>query len=195
MRHRQRDRVLQLVRDHDGAVDAAELAGVLGLHQTTVRFHLDALCDQGAVARTRVRHAGVGRPRTGYVAVQGRLDYRALAEVLALEFGESAPQRRQRAQRAGQRWAQRMLAGPAATGADRVTMTAETFDRMGFTPQLTGRTLALHSCPVRDLARSHPEVACALHLGLLRGLLGTPRAELEPFAGPDLCLATVGRDE
>ncbi|MBO0863942.1 MAG: winged helix-turn-helix transcriptional regulator, partial [Mycobacterium sp.] len=83
-RNRQRQRILELVREHDGAVDAAELARRMGLHVTTVRFHVDALCDEGLVERTRITRAGVGRPRTGYLAVQERLDYRSLAEILAL---------------------------------------------------------------------------------------------------------------
>lgn len=202
-RNRQRERVLQLVRNHDGAVDAGELAEVIGLHLTTVRFHLDALCDEGAVARTRIKRTGVGRPRTGYVAVQGRLDYRAFAEVLALEFGDTAAQRRQRAQRAGQRWADRIVADEAAAATldHRIAATAEVFERMGFAPELTActggeQTIRLHGCPVRDLAHSQPEVTCGIHLGLLRGLLGGDtdpdvHAELEPFVQPELCLAKV----
>lgn len=94
-------------------------------------------------------------------------------------------------------------------------MVASVFARMGFGPELTPavtstagtqQTLRLHACPVRDLARAHPEVGCALHRGLLQGLLTnttategrakkSPRsalqAELEPFVEPDLCLARV----
>jgi predicted ArsR family transcriptional regulator len=94
-------------------------------------------------------------------------------------------------------------------------MVATVFGRMGFGPELTPaatstagtqQTIRLHACPVRDLARAHPEVACALHRGLLQGLLTNaaaaegrtkkaPRsalhAELEPFVGPELCLARV----
>src|SRR5438270_891426 len=82
LRNRQRERVLRMVREHDGAIDAVELASRIGLHVTSVRFHLDTLCDEGAIKRTRLNRAGPGRPRTGYVAVEERLDYRTLAEVL-----------------------------------------------------------------------------------------------------------------
>ena len=59
-------------------------------------------------------------------------------------------------------------------------MVASVFARMGFGPELTPaatstagtqQTIRLHACPVRDLARAHPEVGCALHRGLLQGLL------------------------
>jgi predicted ArsR family transcriptional regulator len=94
-------------------------------------------------------------------------------------------------------------------------MVASVFARMGFGPELTPaarstagtqQTMRLHACPVRDLARAHPEVGCALHRGLLQGLVTKPRAidgrarkqpqsaleaELQPFVEPDLCLARV----
>ena len=228
-RNRQRERVLELVREHDGPVDAAELAARLGLHVTTVRFHLDALCSEGTVERTRITRAGVGRPRTGYLAVRERLDYQSLAEILALELGDTADKRRRRAEAAGRRWAERIASGsarervaalnvsdsvrPRKTLEGQAAMVATVFARMGFGPELTPAatsragsqlTIRLHACPVRDLARAHPEVGCALHRGLLQGLLASPasegrstaprpvmQAELEPFVEPGLCLARV----
>ncbi|MBS9535548.1 transcriptional regulator [Mycobacterium sp. M1] len=225
-RNQQRERVLRLVREGDGAVDAGEIAGQMGLHITTVRFHLDALCEEGAVARTRIKRDGVGRPRTGYVAVRDRLDYRSLAEILALELGDTVAERRERAERAGERWAGRIIAnataesddpGPDCTDSadDRADMIAEIFERMGFGPELAPaaepgadgkreRTIRLHGCPVRDLARTHPEVSCGMHVGLLRGLLHAQtgagdgdrlRAELDPFVEPELCIARVVTDD
>ena len=236
-RNRQRERVLQMVREHDGPVDAVELGSRIGSHVTTVRFHLDALCDEGAIVRTRMNRASVGRPRTGYRAVEERLDYRVLAEVLAMELGQTAEERARRAQHAGQRWADRITVGSpgeAVVGQD-VTDTAEVgdpldrgaviatevFERMGFVPELAAasepsaslsadsdqivareRIIRLHACPVRDLARAHPEVACGVHVGLLRGLLAKAEAaddqpnthpamsaRLEPFVEPELCVA------
>lgn len=227
-RNQQRERVLRLVRDHGDAVDAAELAAEMGLHVTTVRFHLDALCEEGAVARTRIKRSGVGRPRTGYSLVRERLDYRSLAEILAMELGDTVAERRERAERVGERWAARIMAdepadaaddraGRAAGSADADDQTeriAAIFDRMGFGPEVASvsdsgegrreRTIRLYGCPVRDLAHTHPEVSCGMHLGLLRGLLGadgtpgcgaTLRAELDPFAEPELCIAKVITDD
>jgi predicted ArsR family transcriptional regulator len=222
-RNQQRERVLRLVGAAAGAVDATEIAEQMRLHVTTVRFHLDALCEEGSVARTRIKRDGVGRPRTGYVAVRDRLDYRSLAEILAMELGDTTAERRQRAERAGRRWAGRILASDDSAGPvesngtapgsgvdDHAGRIAGAFERMGFGPELTaaadvgdGRrecAIRLHACPVRDLARSHPEVSCAMHLGLLRGLLnagGTAggksalHAELDPFVEPDMCIAKV----
>ena len=206
-----------MVGEADGAVDATEIAERMSLHVTTVRFHLDALCEDGSVARTRIKRDSVGRPRTGYVAVRDRLDYRSLAEILAMELGDTPAERRERAERAGRRWAERILSGsdsapsadpdksgPAGDIDDAADRVAEIFERMGFGPELSaaGRNdgrrecaIRLHACPVRDLARSHPEVRCGMHLGLLRGLLNghDAAAELEPFVEPEMCVARIHR--
>jgi predicted ArsR family transcriptional regulator len=228
-----------MVREHGGAIDAVELSSRLKLHVTTVRFHLDALCDEGAIERTRMNRDGVGRPRTGYRALEERLDYRILAEILAMELGETVQTRARRAQRAGQQWAARIVdsqgeavAGQDGTNAAKASdpldrgavLAAEVCNRIGFDPELAAesepsaslstdreqvlgreRVIRLHACPVRDLARAHPEVGCGLHLGLLQGLLdhaatagGHPddedaalSARLEPFVEPELCIARL----
>jgi predicted ArsR family transcriptional regulator len=189
--------VLQLVREHDRAVDAAELASRTGLHVTTVRFHLDALCDDELIVRTRMKLPGRGRPRIGYLAVEEPLDYRVLAGVLAMELGQTVETRGRRAQHAGQKWAARIpdvdgwTAEPAAQTTtaddedplDRAALRAvAVFRRMGFAPELADpakggsknrreKTIRLQACPVRELALAHPEVGCGVHLGLLQGLL------------------------
>src|SRR5689334_13228182 len=144
-----------MVREHGGAVDAVELASRLKLHVTTVRFHLDALCDEGAIERTRMNRDGRGRPRTGYRAVAERLDYRILAEILAMELGETVETRARRAQRAGVQWAERIadsqpeaVGGPGGTDAaaagdslDRgAVLATEVFDRMGFDAELAAES-------------------------------------------------------
>ena len=238
-RNRQRERVLQIVREHGGPIDAVELASRTKLHVTTVRFHLDALCDEGTIERTRIYRDGVGRPRTGYCAVEERLDDRRLAEILAMELGETVETRARRAQRAGQQWAARItdsrgepVVGRDGTNAAEVgyrldrgaVLATEVFSRMGFDAKLAAeseplsslsadseqvlgreRVIRLHACPVRGLARAHPEVGCGLHLGLLQGLLdhaaaagGHPdnedaalSARLDPFVEPELCIARL----
>lgn len=205
---RQRDRVLELVRAHEGPIDAQELAHATGLHVTTVRFHVDALCESGMVQRVRMARNGVGRPRTGYEPTAQRVDYRALAEVLALELGSTPAARSGRARQAGRRWAGRLAQGePAAGGAsalDRSTAAvAEAFAAMGFVPvpradvdpdagESEVRELELCACPIRGFAREHPEVACQVHAGLLEGLAqGGVQVALSPFVEPELCVARL----
>lgn len=67
---RARRRVLAAVRREGGAVTVSALSDGLGLHVTTVRFHLDHLADAGLV---RAEHSSAGgrrgRPATLYRAV------------------------------------------------------------------------------------------------------------------------------
>jgi predicted ArsR family transcriptional regulator len=153
---------------------------------------------------------------TGYAAVEERLDYRVLAEVLAMELGKTVQTRGERAERAGGRWAARMMAARGEDDDHGDTIEADTddaldraagrasqvFTRMGFAPELADaaggeRVIKLHACPVRELARAHPEVGCGLHRGVLRGLVDNRAhdpamsARLEPFVEPELCLARV----
>ena len=53
---------------------AAELAGTVGLHVTTVRFHLDQLVAAGLVESAVRREGGAGRPRKVYTVAPGSLD-------------------------------------------------------------------------------------------------------------------------
>lgn len=143
-----------MVREHEGAVDAAELASQIGVHVTTVRFHLDALCDDGAITRTRMNRPGAGRPRTGYLAIEERVDYRTLADVLAMELGQTVQTRARRAQHAGHEWAVRMAASRRAGTGDgghtpesddddaldhAAARTTDAFARMGFGPSWSRR--------------------------------------------------------
>ncbi|MEV4838785.1 ArsR family transcriptional regulator [Nonomuraea sp. NPDC049486] len=74
------------------------------------------------------------------------------------------------------------------------------FAEMGFDPEPTGDgRILLHGCPFRATARSHPEVVCAAHRGLLRSAVelldpGAPGLELHAFVRPELCVITAGGD-
>lgn len=57
-------------------------------------------------------------------------------------------------------------------------------------------SVTLHDCPFHSLARSHPDVVCGVHRGLLRGALeavGEAGAgvSLRPFTGPRTCQAVL----
>ncbi len=60
--------------------------------------------------------------------------------------------------------------------------------------------LVLHNCPFRELVDRYHEVACAVHRGLIEGVITPPgsadpvlRVELTPFVSPGQCL--VGLSE
>jgi predicted ArsR family transcriptional regulator len=71
-------------------------------------------------------------------------------------------------------------------------------EEVGFRPSSRpapqGTVIELHHCPFRQVATAHPDVACNLHLGLIRGALeqldaGVHADRMEPFVTPELCRA------
>jgi predicted ArsR family transcriptional regulator len=116
------------------------------------------------------------------------------------------------AEEAGRRWGRALTERSSATvagsptsectGAPYVAAATERivalFDEIGFEPRArataAGAVIDLNRCPFAHLAQAHPEIACSVHLGLMRGALeslGAPvRAHrLEPFVTPTLCRA------
>lgn len=58
------------------------------------------------------------------------------------------------------------------------------------------RATQLRRCPVLDLARRHPDIVCASHLGMVQEILGDTgiepeRIRLVPFARPGACMLYV----
>ncbi|MEP6562689.1 MAG: hypothetical protein ABJD68_16640, partial [Nakamurella sp.] len=129
--------------------------------------------------------------------------YRPLAALLAANLGPTPRTRRRRAEKAGRDWAANLIpATSTATNPDEAAhQIVDLFIELNFDPELadpapgTGeREIKLRACPYRDVAREHPDVVCAIHLGLLKGALtqlGNPptTVRLVPFVKPHLCLA------
>ena len=87
---------------------------------------------------------------------------------------------------------------PVLTPAQASDVLVDRLGRLGFVSRSvasrTGRRIDIRPCPFLDLARAHPEIVCAVHRGLMTGVLegtGAPLevADLEPFARPDRCVA------
>jgi len=201
-----RRQLLRLLRRSDTPLDVYELAAATGLHVTTVRFHLDGLARANKITAQKAPRTTPGRPRTVYAirTEESSPDgYRPLAAVLAAHLGPTPGSRRRRAERAGREWAAELIppvdrAGDVDDAARRIT---DLFAEMNFDPELVDpapdsgeREIRLRACPYREVAVDHPEVVCALHLGLLQGALGrlgqTPTAgRMVPLVKPHLCLA------
>lgn len=84
------------------ALSAQELAEVVGLHLTTVRFHLDQMVDAGLLTEVRAAPSGgAGRPRKLYsvpaVPMQAPTEpqaleaYAALSEIMTRAAGQTSP--------------------------------------------------------------------------------------------------------
>lgn len=187
--------------------DAQDLAGTLGLHVSTIRFHLNVLARAGMVSSRAQPRATTGRPRTVYTATRRATDgaqsgYVALSGLLAAHFGDTPQVRAERAERAGRHWAAELAADHAIPSEVKAPEVAQqvsaVFAEMGFEPELTaeaaGPQIRMHACPFRTVAREHPDVVCSVHLGVLRGTLtrlgvAPEAAALEPFVEPELCIA------
>jgi predicted ArsR family transcriptional regulator len=200
-----RRRLLKLLRRSDTPLDVYQLADTIGLHITTVRFHLDVLARAGRVTVQKTPRTTPGRPRTVYAARAEEAPpdgYRPLAALLAANLGPTSHIRRRRAEKAGRDWATSLILASSTTSPDETAhRIVDLFAEMNFDPELadpapdTGeREIRLRACPYRDVAREHPDVVCAIHLGLLQGILtqlGNPSTtvRLVPFVKPHLCLA------
>jgi predicted ArsR family transcriptional regulator len=207
--------VLELLRSSARSLGAREIAQHIGLHQNTVRFHLDLLVDCGYVVRRREAPSGPGRPRVIYEATaapEGEGSYRLLAEVLAQHLVANSERPVEDAVEAGRDWAgsvRRRQSGregpeeatvPPVAEDVAITEVVRMLGDIGFAPELSanGRSIYLHRCPFRALAESHSDVVCGAHLGMIQGALvelGAPvnAIRLLSFVEPDLCIATLDR--
>ncbi|RNE64096.1 helix-turn-helix transcriptional regulator [Cryobacterium tepidiphilum] len=215
-----RGRVLDTVLQSVGPIDAAGVAAQLGLHVTTVRFHLDQLERAVLIRRSVERVGSRGRPRVVFApAPSARVEgaQRDLTDALVSALSDDADGGRGRAIRAGEAWSEQFeptLTEAAAEGGAAASLVA-LLDTLGFDPQLSTveeaavedraasleatRSIELHACPFRDAARRKPGVVCSVHLGLLRGAsraLGHDPDDtgLRPFVEPELCVVDVNGD-
>ncbi|WP_431955968.1 helix-turn-helix transcriptional regulator [Nocardia lijiangensis] len=200
-----RRRLLAILRGASEPLDAQELARITGQHVTTVRFHLDVLTKESLVRQFQQPPRGRGRPRIGYSAVQRSVGYQELAQVLAEQLGPDPRRRSEAAVAAGRAWGAKLDAGDHAVesleDARDVTMTL--LSELGFAPERDPAEdsdqvlIRMTACPLRELARTHSEVVCGVHLGLIREVLdsngtrGEVNVRLQPFVEPELCLTRL----
>jgi predicted ArsR family transcriptional regulator len=195
-----RYRLYRYLRLSGRPVPIRELAGRLSLHPNTLRPHLRRLEEAGLVSSEAARGSTVGRPQTMYAALdaearEGR-DFRLLADILTGLL--TGPRQRDRAQALAKEWGAylmgRSVPRPGArrpAGPDLAAL-QEALAEAGFDPRFRRRgarnvEIALRDCPFRELLDEHRELVCAVHRGLLEGMLGASRPALrlvtfEPLA-------------
>ncbi|MGW0248898.1 helix-turn-helix transcriptional regulator [Nocardia goodfellowii] len=201
-----RRRLLAILRGASEPLDAQELARITGQHVTTVRFHLDVLTKESLVRQFQQPPRGRGRPRIGYSAVQHSVGYQELAQVLADQLGNDPRRRSDAAITAGRAWGAKLDAGDhrVETLEDAKDVTMTLLSELGFAPErdVAAETeeqvqIRMTACPLRDLARTHSEVVCGVHLGLIEEVLDrnggrdSITARLHPFVEPELCVARL----
>lgn len=212
--------ILAVIKASRQGLGIRALAEATGLHENTVRFHLDRLLEDGTIERRTGVSRGPGRPPLTFVARRdhhgaGHDNYELLARVLAGSLSE-ADDHVASAAAAGRAWARDRVApaaqNPVLDPRDATPQQADPWDASldaltrvldgaGFAPEVTSETgeaatVRVHNCPFLRLAREDRAVPCAVHLGLMEGVLeatgSVGRVErLEPFVTPSLCLAHV----
>jgi predicted ArsR family transcriptional regulator len=200
-----RHRLYRYLRLSGRPVSVRELSARLSLHPNTLRPHLRRLEEVGLVAAEPSRVPSVGRPQTLYAAIEregreGR-DYRLLAEILTgLLPGTRARERaRERARDWGEYLVGRSVPKPGARkpSGPNLALLQEALADAGFDPRFRRRgptrvDISLRDCPFRDLMEEHRDLICAIHQGLLEGMLAGSRprlrlTELRPLAERQIC--------
>jgi len=201
----QRITVLDDVRAH-APTRVVDVSTRLGLHQNTVREHLDALVELDLVERARGQAQGRGRPPQLYRPTPAadptgaHRDYAGLATALAGHIARTSPNPEADARTAGVDWGHEIArevitAMDTPVDDDPHAFAIEVLTRLGFDPVDRGPALgvALRRCPLLDAARRYPTVVCQVHLGIIEGALreiGAPTGpglDLLAFAEPDAC--------
>lgn len=197
--------MLAALRSADAPLRLTEVCERVGLSANAVRRHLSWLAADGLVRIDHEPPRGPGRPAALYSAVPARTDddvaFRTLAGLLGRALNALGDAGATSA--AGRDWARRVVEQRERAGHARPTDAFEVvydlFADGGFAPRLVDRdgVVELHRCPFITLAVEQPEVVCAVHLGLVRGVLDEyddPRtARLAPVLdGSGPCVLRLG---
>jgi predicted ArsR family transcriptional regulator len=180
----------------------AEIADSLDLHPNTVRPHLERMRDVGLLAVEADARGAVGRPQHRYSVapeapalglepatfpVLARMLLRvAAAGGLGRDEVVDAGREQGAADAATLARALGLAANSKADAGTSVGGLMARLDALGFDPELAGDdgqvTVGFAHCPFRELAESNPEIVCALHQGLVEGIVrGLGGAEVDEF--------------
>ncbi len=156
---------------------------------------------RAAVLAKLAEPAGRGRPAWLYAATgSGSFDveYAGLAAALARTVVRTSDRPANAAALAGEEWGRELArargAGPSRPEEARRHV-LKVLDDLGFQCETDDRSPAevrLTRCPLLEAAYRHQEVVCAVHVGLVRGVLQENGADpagtqLSPFSEPHAC--------
>jgi len=185
--------VLRMIEAQSAPVSTAALATATGLHENTVRGHLEQLFVDGYIGRQRESAAGRGRPAWLWVAVRPdpETPYAALAGVLADTLAHTEGDPVARAREAGRRWGSEIAARRAADPTTARDTVVAVMREQGFAPDDRGEDVILRRCPLIQAATKHPAIVCAVHQGMIDGVLAangeSAQTRLIPFSAPGQC--------
>jgi predicted ArsR family transcriptional regulator len=186
-----RYRLYRYLRLSGRAVSVRELSVRLSLHPNTLRPHLRRLEDAGLVTSETRKGSTVGRPQVVYTAVdvearEGQ-SHRLLADILS---GVTTTRRQQeRAAELARDWGAYLVGrsvpkpGARRPVGPNLAILQSAMAEAGFEPRFHRRgaktvEITMRACPFRDLLDEHRELVCAVHRGLLEGMLSASRPPL-----------------
>lgn len=185
--------MLRTVEAQPTAVTIVALTRALGLHENTVRGHLEQLHADGYLTREASTAGGRGRPAWLWRATTSPPGsaYAGLATTLAKTLAATSPEPVGAARAAGLSWGAEIAGAQGEGGAPR-TSVIEAMAHHGFDPVERGADVVLRQCPLIEAATAHPEIVCAVHQGLVDGVLRargeTGTSRLLPFTAPGECM-------
>jgi predicted ArsR family transcriptional regulator len=169
-----RHRVFRYIADSERPVTVAELTAYVQLNHNAVRQHLAVLKDVGLILEEIESRNRPGRPRllyrlhpeaAGKWGTPGAYAWLAALLAEALQHGWSA---REVGREEGLRRSQEYV------DSDPIDAIEQELVGSGFRPRRSDRGrqmgFVLGRCPFTDVAATHPETVCQLHLGLAEGL-------------------------
>ncbi|WP_193598028.1 helix-turn-helix transcriptional regulator [Microbacterium sp. YJN-G] len=188
-----RERILREVESH-GSASTAEIVAATGLHENTVREHLDRLRIDGRLRRIRAQAQGRGRPGWRWQAPPAEVvsPYAGLALALADTVARVAADPIAQARISGEHWGAEIVAQRADAGVDARSLVVDVMREQGFAPAESGDDIVLHRCPLLAAAARRTDVVCAVHEGMIAGIAGThdekTDAALLPFRADGACI-------
>lgn len=205
----ERQVVLGALRGAQLPLRVRDLVNELGLHENTIREHLEGLVVSAHAERVRLISSGRGRPSYGYqsrkdfvaqIEPQAR-EYASLALVLAKQLAATKGDAKSIAISAGEEWANGFIKSTQESGGSKVAVRKEVYEilkSLGYSPKANSKLnlIRLQTCPLLAAAKLEPEIVCSVHLGLVRGLVSrageNPDAvKLIQFAEPGSCHLTL----
>ncbi len=195
-------RILELLEAQSAPATIAAITRSCGLHENTVRAHLEDLLRDGYLRRERAASEGRGRPAWLWEA-RKQLEhspYASLASALATVLHETSAHPVLDAVDAGKSWGRELAlrqAGehpgdlPAEAARSRVV---DMLDEVGFAPEpdASYEHVVLTRCPLIEAASKHPDIVCGVHLGIVQGAFAEmgidgSSSTLLPFSAPGQC--------
>lgn len=160
-----RVQILHLVQSRSPR-SISELCEATGLHQNTIREHLQRLIEGGYIIPSIEHRATRGRPRTLYSAVTGTPE---ASSAVARDKVNAAARRGDLMRRAMPATASDL--GPRATY--QLDALIEHLEESGFEPVIDDAqlTVDLTPCPHAAARPEDRPVLCRVHLGLMQGVL------------------------